>query len=70
MIYKLKEVQVFIRSIKNLKYQVKKKVELEINLRNIVLAKYYNILDIFFKKNSDILFLYQKYSHKIILKKK
>ena len=35
----------------------------------MVSQEYYNFLDVFLKKNSDTLFLYRKYDHKIHLKK-
>lgn len=41
----------------------------KLNLKNIILGKYHNFLDIFSKKNSDTLFLYQKYDSKIIPEK-
>ena len=39
----------------------------ETNPRSIVPEKYHDFLDVFSKKDSDMLFLYQKYDHKIIL---
>ena len=65
---KLKGAQVFIFSMRDLEYQAEKKARPENNLRNIVSEKYYNLLDVFSKENSDMLSLHQKYDHKIILK--
>lgn len=70
IIHKLKRTQVFIISIKNLKDQEKKKSRSKIDLKSIIIEEYHNFLEIFFKKNLDILLLYQKYNHKIILQKK
>ena len=53
--------------MRDLEYQAEKKVRPEINLKSIVLEKYYNLLDIFSKKDSDTLFPHRKYDHKIIL---
>lgn len=36
----------------------------------MVLEKYYNLLDVFFKKNSNTLFFHQKYNHQILLEEK
>lgn len=51
MICKLKKAQVFTISLRNLKYQVKKETRLETDLKTMVLVKYHNFLDVFFKKN-------------------
>lgn len=38
-------------------------------LGNIITKEYYDLLDIFSNKDSDIFLLYQKYDHKIISEK-
>ena len=53
--------------MRNIQYQVEKKARAETNLKNIIFQEYHNFLDVFSKKNSDTLFLYQKYAHKIYL---
>ena len=63
----LKRAQVFPIFIKNLEFQAKKKTRPETNLKTIVLEEYYDLLDVFSKKNSDILPSHQKYDYKIIL---
>lgn len=50
----LKRAQIFAILIKDLKFQVIKKAKLETNLKNIILKKYYNLLDVFSKKDLDI----------------
>lgn len=52
--------------MRDLEYQAKKKVRPETNPRSIITEKYYNFLDIFSKKNSDIFPFHQKYNHRII----
>lgn len=54
-ICKLKKLQIFAISIQDLKYHVEKKVRPKTNLSNIILEEYYNFLNIFSKKNIDIL---------------
>ena len=65
--YQLKEAQVFAISIKNLKFLAEKKARPEINLKTIVLKKYYNFSNVFLKKNSDTPPFHRKYDYKIIL---
>lgn len=54
--------------MKNIQYQVMKKVRNKTDPKNIILEKYYNYLDIFLKKDSNIFFSYRKYYYKIYLK--
>ena len=61
----LKGAQVFAVSIRDIQYQTEKEVSAETNPRNVVPQKYYNLLNIFSKKNSDTLPPYRKYDHKI-----
>ena len=66
---KLKSAQVFAISMRNLKYQAEKETRSETDPRYIVSEEYHNLLNIFSKKNSDILSPHRKYNHKIILEK-
>lgn len=68
--YKLKKPRVFAVFMKDLEYQANKNDKSRINLKVIVPKKQHDFLNIFFKKDSDIFFLYEKYDPKIILKKK
>lgn len=68
LICKLKKAQIFIIFIKDLKFQAAKKVKPEINFKSFIPKEYYNLLDLLLKKNLNILFFYQKYDYKIILK--
>lgn len=54
----------------NLKFQAVKKAELKTDLKSVVSVEYHDFLDIFLKKDSDILLLHRKYNHKIILEEK
>ena len=66
----LKGAQDFTFSIKDLKYQAEKKARPETDPKNVVPEEYHNLLDVFSKKDSDILPSHRKYDHKIILEKK
>ena len=55
--------------MKDLEYQAKKEARPKTNPKSIVLEEYHNFLDVFSKKNSDILPFHQKYDLKIILEK-
>lgn len=55
---KLKRTQVFAISLRNLEYQAKKTATPKTNLKNVLSKRYYDLLDIFSKKNSDIPVLY------------
>ena len=52
-----------------MEYQAEKKARAETNLKNIVSQKYHNFFNVFLKKNLDTFPPYQKYDHKIHLKK-
>lgn len=45
--YKLKKAEVFTILIRNLKFQAKKKAKPETDSKDIMVEKYYNLLDIF-----------------------
>lgn len=53
-----KRAQVFAVSLKDLQYQIKKEAKAENNPKSIILEDYHNFLDIFSKKNSNILLSY------------
>ncbi len=53
--------------MRDLEYQAEKEVSPETDPRTVVSAEYHNLLDVFSKKNSDILPPYRKYDHKILL---
>ena len=62
-----KKAQVFALSMRDIQYQDKKKARAEIDPISVVPQEYYDFLDVFSKKNSDTLFPYWKYDHKIHL---
>lgn len=49
---------------------MEKKTRQEIDLKIFMLKKYYDLLDLFFKKNLNIFLFYQNNNYKIILKKR
>ena len=64
---KLKKARVFAVSIKDLEYQREKGARPETNPKTVIPEEYYNLLDVFSKKNLDTLLFRQKYDHKIIV---
>ncbi len=56
--------------MRDLEYQAEKEARPETDIKTIVPAEYHDLLDLFSKKNSGLLPLYQKYDYKIILKEK
>lgn len=52
---KLIKAQIFAVSMRDLEYQIEKKVKPETDLRIFILEKYYNLLDVFFKKSFNML---------------
>lgn len=54
---KLNITNIFAISMRDLEYQATKKVRLETNLKSVILKEYYDFLNVFSKKNFDILFL-------------
>ena len=66
----LKKAQLFDILIRDIQYQAKKKTRAETDPISIVPQEYHNYLNIFSKKNSDSLPLYQKYDHKMYLEEK
>ena len=67
VIYYWKEAQVLAVLMKEIQYQVDKEARAETDPRSIILQEYHCFFDIFSKKNSDTLYLYRKYDHKIHL---
>lgn len=63
-----KKLRFFPIFIKNLKFQTTKEARSETDQKRVVSKEYYNLLNMFSKKNLDTLSLYQKYAHKILLK--
>lgn len=55
--------------MRDLEYQEQKEARSETNPKNIVSKEYHDFLNVFSKKNTDILSLHQKYDHTIVLKK-
>lgn len=67
--YKLKRAWIFAISTRNLEYHAKKKARPKTNSKIVVLEKYHDFSNIFFKKNLDTFLSHQKFNHKILLKK-
>ena len=67
---KLKGAQVLAISMRDLEYQVEKKVKPETNPRSVLSEEYHNLLDVFSEKDSDTLSSHRKYDHKIILEER
>ena len=64
---RLKGAQVFALSMRDIQYQAEKEARAETDLKSVVPHKYHDFLDVFSKKDSDILSLHQKYNYKIHL---
>ena len=54
--------------MRDLEYQLEKKARPETDPKTLLLKEYQDFLDVFSKKDSDTLPLYQKYNYKIVLK--
>ena len=63
----LKWTQVFVILMRDIWYQAEKEDIAITNPKSVVPQEYHNFLGVSLKKNSDTLFLYQKYDHKIYL---
>ena len=63
----LKSAQVFAISIRDLEFQAEKKARPKKNPKTVILEEYHDLLDVFLKKNLDILPSYQKYDLKMKL---
>ncbi len=64
---RLKGVQVFAISMRDLEYQAEKEARPETDPRSVVPEEYHDLLNVFPKKDSDTLPSHRKYHHKIIL---
>ena len=58
LVCQLKGAQVFAILIRDLEFQAKKEARLETNLKTVLLEEYYNLLDMFSKKDLDTLLLH------------
>lgn len=65
----MKKAQIADIFIKKLKFQVVKKPKPKTDLKSIIQEKYHDLLDVFSKKDSDLLLSYKKYDYKVILEK-
>jgi TolB-like protein len=66
-----KDVKIFAVSMKNLKIQLKKQESNTIiDFKSVVSFKYHDFLNVFFKKEANILSSHRKHDHCIKLKKK
>ena len=63
----LKGSQVFTLSMKDIQNEVEKEPRANVNSKIVLSHKYHNFYDNFSKKNSNNLFLYQKYDYKVYL---
>ncbi len=65
-----KDVKIFAVFMKNLKIQLKKQSSsIVTDSKSVVLSKYHDFLDVFFKEKVDILSSHRKHDHRIKLEK-
>jgi hypothetical protein len=65
-----KNVKIFVVFMKDLKIQLKKQSSsIVIDSKSVVLSKYHDFLNVFFKKKADILSSHRKHDHRIELEK-
>jgi hypothetical protein len=65
-----KDVKIFAVFMKNLKIQLKKQSSSTVtDPKSVVLSKYHDFLDVFFKEKVDILSSHRKHDHRIELEK-
>ena len=64
---RLKRAQVFAVSMKDIQYQAEKEARAKTDPKSVVLQEYHDFLDVFSKKDSNILPPHRKYDHKIHL---
>ena len=67
LVKKQKAVEIYLISMRDIKYQLNKGTKPLTNLKTVVPAKYHDFLDVFSKDVSDTLRPYGKYDHKIKL---
>ncbi len=63
--YCLKKAQVFAISMRDIQYQAEKEARAKTDPKSVVSQEYHDFLNVFSKKDSDILPPYRKYDHKI-----
>jgi hypothetical protein len=65
-----KDVEIFAVFMKNLKIQLKKQDSSTVtDPKSVILSKYHDFLNVFFKKKADILSSHRKHDHRIELEK-
>jgi hypothetical protein len=70
ILFRQKDVKIFVVSMKNLKIQLKKQESNTlIDFKSIVFFEYHDFLNVFFKKKADILSFHKKHDHRIKLEK-
>ncbi len=70
ILFRQKDVKIFVVFMKNLKIQLKKQDNNKvINSKSIMSSKYHDFLNVFFKKKADILSSHRKHDHRIKLEK-
>lgn len=69
-VYRLKRARVFLVFMRDLEHKAEKEASLETDPKTVISEKYYDLLNIFSKKNLDTLFSHRKYNHKIIFEEK
>jgi hypothetical protein len=70
ILFRNKDVKIFVVFMKNLKIQLKKQnSSIVIDSKSVVLSKYHDFLNVFFKEKADILSSHRKHDHRIELEK-
>jgi hypothetical protein len=70
ILFRQKDVKIFVVFMKNLKIQLKKQNNNKvIDSKSIMSQKYHDFLNVFFKKKADILSSHRKHDHRIKLEK-
>jgi hypothetical protein len=70
ILFRQKDVKIFVVFMKNLKIQLKKQnSSIVIDSKSVVLSKYHDFLDVFFKEKVDILSSHRKHDHRIEFEK-
>ena len=62
---KQKNVEIFVISMRDIEYQLKKATKTPTDLKTVVPEKYHEFLDVFSKETSDTLSEHSKYDHRI-----
>jgi hypothetical protein len=70
ILFRQKDVKIFVVFMKNLKIQLKKQnSNIIIDSKSMISTKYHDFLDVFFKEKADILSSHKKHDHRIKLEK-